>query len=385
MAITLGKISEQIRRRYYGGSITADAKVDEREIQLLVIQALNALLKTESLGHDAMNEGVPAHALIANYSVTPVALDGTSTGQFTEESLHAEGFLSAWATSTDEPWTYGENWLIDYQEVTTTITSAIVSGAVQYTIVVSGFTLPPNVTTANLLSLLSDCPDTGYFQIDYEQDVLNFAGIGISDPSVTTTSLTFKYTPSLSSGSDTLLQNRVAATHTLLASSSSLSYNLQNFKCFSFDSNSSGSLAKITLPAMPLNHHTGKGVWRVYDPALPWADYIPTMAGVYALATGATHNTLAAALDAVVCYSWHDRYTLVFNRTISEMPASITVQLLIADLNTLTETDFLPIPPEMEIVVIQQVLQLLQGTYRKEDLRIDNEETIENGGQDNNR
>lgn len=385
MAITLGRISEQIRRRYYGGSITADAKVDQREIQLLVIQALNALLKTETLGHDAMNEGVPAHALIANYSVAPAALDGTSTGQFTEEALHAEGFLSAWATSTDEPWTYGENWLIDYQEVTTTITSAIVSGAVQYTIVVSGFTLPPNVTAANISSLLTDCPDTGYFQIDYEQDDLNFAGIGISDVTATTTSLTFKYTPSLSSGSDALLLNKIAATHTLLAASSSLSYNLQNFKCFTFDSNSSGSIAKITLPAMPLNHHTGKGVWRVYNPATPFVDYIPTMAGVYAMASSTTHNTLAAALDAVVCYSWHDRYTLLFNRTVSEMPASVTVQLLIADLNTLTETDYLPIPPEMEIEVIERVLQLLKGTYQKEDLRIDNEETITDGGQDNNR
>ena len=82
---------------------------------------------------------------------------------------------------------------------------------------------------------------------------------------------------------------------------------------------------------------------------------------------GVSHTNVSGILGGRVAYEWWSNKTIVFNRPIAEMPATIGVQLVVVDPDTLGETDMLPIPPEMEIEIIAGVLELL-GARGKPDL-----------------
>lgn len=379
---TLKKISEQILREVYGGSLTTDRAFKNREVQQRVLQVINEMLKTETLTlHFAQNEAVPAHILIGSYTVNVAAYSNTTS--FTCTDLTPEGFLSAWIENPGEPWSTGEYWLTTYQDVTITITSEIEAGNVKYTIVIAGYAFPPTITAAEAEAFLDDCPETGYISFVFEEATLKLAGIGISRIDVNDNDLTIEYTPGLTVDSDDSLKTEIAATHTILANNSSLEYALQYMRCCDVEVNSAGSVAKITLPVYPQNYGRGQGVWQICNPSYPFAPYIPLPSGQYGIATGVSHNSLYQALDAITCFEQRDRSTIVFNKTVGEMPTSVEVQLLIVDPSTLSETDTLPIPPEME----NQVVRLLVDEYRKslmpQDLMIDNNDL--NNGTNNNR
>jgi hypothetical protein len=73
---TLGKISEQIWRIYSGGNPTDDQEITRKEIELLVLQTVNKLLKIETLQvNNALGDPFPPHTAIAkfdNISVTAI-------------------------------------------------------------------------------------------------------------------------------------------------------------------------------------------------------------------------------------------------------------------------------------------------------------------------
>lgn len=65
---TLGKISEQIFRLYAGGNPSSDQEISRKEIEYLVLQVVNKLLKIETLQVNyAMGDSFPPHAAIANF------------------------------------------------------------------------------------------------------------------------------------------------------------------------------------------------------------------------------------------------------------------------------------------------------------------------------
>jgi len=76
---TLGKITEQIYRLYNGGNPSADQEITQKEIELLVLQSVNRLLKIESMQVNlAMGDYFPPHAAIAQYdniTVTAISAD----------------------------------------------------------------------------------------------------------------------------------------------------------------------------------------------------------------------------------------------------------------------------------------------------------------------
>jgi len=65
---TLGKITEQIYRLYNGGNPSADQEITQKEIELLVLQSVNRVLKIESVQVNLpMGDYFPPHAAIAQY------------------------------------------------------------------------------------------------------------------------------------------------------------------------------------------------------------------------------------------------------------------------------------------------------------------------------
>lgn len=74
---TLGKITEQIFRLYNGGDASSDQEIQKKEIELLVLQAVNRLLKIETLQVNyALGDSFPPHTAIASYdSISVTALN----------------------------------------------------------------------------------------------------------------------------------------------------------------------------------------------------------------------------------------------------------------------------------------------------------------------
>lgn len=65
---TLGKITEQIFRLYNGGDASSDQEITKKEIELLVLQVVNKLLKLETLQVNyALGDSFPPHTAIASY------------------------------------------------------------------------------------------------------------------------------------------------------------------------------------------------------------------------------------------------------------------------------------------------------------------------------
>jgi len=74
---TLGKITEQIYRLYNGGDPSIDQEISQKEIELLVLQTVNKLLKIETLQVNlALGDNFPPHTAIATYdNVATTALN----------------------------------------------------------------------------------------------------------------------------------------------------------------------------------------------------------------------------------------------------------------------------------------------------------------------
>lgn len=65
---TLGKITEQIFRLYNGGDASSDQEITKKEIELLVLQSVNRLLKIETLQTNyVLGDSMPPHTAIATY------------------------------------------------------------------------------------------------------------------------------------------------------------------------------------------------------------------------------------------------------------------------------------------------------------------------------
>lgn len=85
---TLGKITEQIFRLYNGGDASSDQEITKKEIELLVLQSVNRLLKIETLQTNyVLGDSMPPHTAIATYdNVSVTALND----DFCKASLPAQ-------------------------------------------------------------------------------------------------------------------------------------------------------------------------------------------------------------------------------------------------------------------------------------------------------
>lgn len=91
--ITLGKLTEQIFRLYNSGNPSADSQVTKQEINVLVGQSVNKLLKVEHMGVNMQsNDMFPPHTMISTYTITNTG-DGQSDNLDTYETTKARALL----------------------------------------------------------------------------------------------------------------------------------------------------------------------------------------------------------------------------------------------------------------------------------------------------
>lgn len=120
-----------------------------------------------------------------------------------------------------------------------------------------------------------------------------------------------------------------------------------------------GKRSLSTLPCYPINLPKNMGIWNVSDENFPDIPFIPISSGRWGIV-----NTMSYLpnLSGLIGYE-NEGLNIIYTSDITKKyPSPVTgvrVKLLISDISTLTEDDFLPIPADMEASIINQVFNTI--------------------------
>ena len=113
---------------------------------------------------------------------------------------------------------------------------------------------------------------------------------------------------------------------------------------------------KVRLPAVPLKLPLQIGIYSVYSHECPDCLFIPVQSGALPMALATQHNGLSAMLsDDLIPYTPSGRY-IEIRRPKSEIGDTVSMQLIIADPDSLTDSDDLGIPPDYQDQIVKRVV-----------------------------
>ncbi len=135
--------------------------------------------------------------------------------------------------------------------------------------------------------------------------------------------------------------------------------NLLEYTC-AVTSESGNNRSHITLPAIPLTLPMDMGIWSIAATNAALTPYIPIPAQDIIVFQGTNVSALEQQIGYYVqgkkVYFTKD-ITLSANGSIT----SVIVNLLVSDFNQIGDNDLLPISPEVESLVIEDVLNAISG------------------------
>lgn len=133
--------------------------------------------------------------------------------------------------------------------------------------------------------------------------------------------------------------------------------NLMEYTC-AVTSDSANNRAYITLPAIPITLPMDMGIWSIAAPTAAMTPYIPIPAQDVLVFQGTNVSALEQQIGYYVqgklIYFTKD-ITLSANGSIS----TVKVNLLVSDFSALNDNDLLPISPEVETTIMEDVLNTL--------------------------
>lgn len=118
--------------------------------------------------------------------------------------------------------------------------------------------------------------------------------------------------------------------------------------------------AYITLPVIPLTLPMDMGIWSIAAATGAMTPYIPIPAQDVLVFQGANLSYLEGKIGYYLQGKrvyFTKNITLTANGSVS----SVVVNLLVSDLSLLSDTDMLPISPEVESAIIDDVLQVISN------------------------
>ena len=121
--------------------------------------------------------------------------------------------------------------------------------------------------------------------------------------------------------------------------------------------------SKCTLPAIPIALSRGRGVWQISKTDSPSEPFIPIQPGQWALIK---NQRILGELSGIIGYEVNGKEVIFTQNLPGQGIDEVMIKLLVVDFSQLSETDLLPIPADMELQVIKNVLELL-GVYQRED------------------
>jgi len=112
------------------------------------------------------------------------------------------------------------------------------------------------------------------------------------------------------------------------------------------------------LPATPMAMPMQMGIWRIWN--CDCDSFVPVEPGMLNIAGKVTHTAMSAMLgDEIIAYEPAGT-KVTFNRSKEHIGDTVSMQLLVMDLNSMDEYSQLPIPQDMEEAVFRMVRQSLQ-------------------------
>jgi hypothetical protein len=135
--------------------------------------------------------------------------------------------------------------------------------------------------------------------------------------------------------------------------------NLLEYTC-AVTSDSGNNRSYITLPAIPLTLPLDMGIWSIAASNAALTPYIPIPAQDIIVFQG----TNVSALEQQVGYYVQGKkiyFTKDITLSANGSITSVIVNLLVSDFNQIGDNDLLPISPEVEAVVIEDVLNAISG------------------------
>lgn len=114
--------------------------------------------------------------------------------------------------------------------------------------------------------------------------------------------------------------------------------------------------SKITLPVMPMRLPRGLGVYQIFPQSDYFAEFIPLQLGEASLIRS---QGLVSQLSGATGYEVSG-LDVIFTAdlTVPNVDTFVTVRLVVLDMNLYSDYDPLPLPPEMEYQIKQEVYKL---------------------------
>lgn len=126
--------------------------------------------------------------------------------------------------------------------------------------------------------------------------------------------------------------------------------------------------SEATLPVFPMNLPRQMGVWSVASTQNPHDKYIPIQTGQWSLVSA---NSMLSVLEGHVGYEVIGNKIRFTENLITDQITEVALQLLVQDVTTMTDTDVLPVPPELEDTIIQETLKVLSTSAKPQDVTPD--------------
>lgn len=364
----LKKLADEIKLAYHNGMPTDDSPLDDRQLYLMITKSINKLIKAETLSYIGIGEETPPNAALATYDVDILPLEDNRYTEVKQSEFGVFRYtVGVWSTENEEAWQDGTTNLWQASATAQSITLAITEiDGDTYRIKVSGYILPLDSIENQLREFLSAPGENVYFTLSgvSEGKPSVFAKRAMNELVVTKNAFQFTYRISDTFELPEDVFAKVGVTNNFLSGSSSSSEVLDKIFRFENIPKASTSRAKLTLPAQPIALRRGMGIWRIYNPADPFASYIPVQAGEMSIATQTSHTGLKNMLGRMTAYEWHSNNTVIFNKLVIQMPKRVSVQLVVVDPEKVGEYDLLPIPADMEQHVVLEVLEQLRSQVK---------------------
>jgi hypothetical protein len=119
------------------------------------------------------------------------------------------------------------------------------------------------------------------------------------------------------------------------------------------------TLSKCTLPAMPISLPKNMGVFSISKTDDPNDPFIPIPSGLYGIAKP---MDLLGSTSGLIAYEVFGN-TVQFTRDLPGLGVTaVMIKLVIADLDSISIYDQLPITADMEAAIVKEVYQLLLST-----------------------
>lgn len=124
---------------------------------------------------------------------------------------------------------------------------------------------------------------------------------------------------------------------------------------------------KAKLPIHPISLPFGVGVWAVYKPDCPSDGFVPMVVGSSTLLSRTKHSGMADILGSEVIAYEPVGSEIKIKRGKDDIGETVTVQLLVSDPSKIGVDDPLPLPQDMELLVVKSAIEVFMKKFPHDD------------------